>query len=153
MRTHCLVAVLLFMVSAALAQEKPLSSVPTPNLGSRASASVILQQALSRSFANHPGYWEGNAGSDTRSAGSSRSRHQEVGTHQGGFSPGKLVWNFTGKHKLVPLLDLTVVKVNPTQPWSVQPKTLSEFGTFVSQHKPGDLVNKATQSLMSAMHR
>ena len=66
-----------------------------------------------------------------------------------GFAPASLEWTFTGKHKFVPSLDLTVIQVKPGER-SIAPKADSEFGTIVPGR--GYLWTKATRSLMAALH-
>lgn len=67
-----------------------------------------------------------------------------------GFSPASLIWDFAGKHKLIPALDLTVIQVKPGEKKIPATKPDAEFGTFESRR--GVLWAKATRSLMAALH-
>ena len=154
MRLHFAAVVVVFSFGAALAQEKELISAPTPNLVLTPNhASLTLQQAFARSFEDHRWYWEADGLARLPLGNYRCQRCRNMGSRQRGFSPAKLVWNYDGKHRLFPLLDLTVIKLTPGQPSLIQQKPASEFGTFVSGRMPTNLWNRAGQSLMSVMHR
>src|SRR5262249_43085258 len=143
-----------FIVSGALAQEKELIDAPTPNLSTQANrASLTFQQAVTRSFEDPHWYWEGGGATGAPSVPYRCFTCRKISTHQGGFSPGKLVWNLSGKHKLLPIVDLSVIKLTPGEPTLIQQKPPSEYGTVVAGRSPTRLWNKATQSLMNVMRK
>lgn len=74
--------------------------------------------------------------------------HRMMAVEQG-FSPATLSWNFTGKYKFMPSLDLTIVQIKPGEPIiSISPD--AQYGVFELK-RSAKLWAKATQSLMAAL--
>ena len=140
--------VLLFSASFGFTQGNGLIDVPLPNLNRG------LQAYQNRNFQNinqnggqTSHYWEVN---DQIRAPFETYKYLPVGTMaiDNGFSPATLEWSLSGKHKFVPALDLTVIKLKPGEPVVPQPAT--QFGTV--QTERGHLLNRAKQSIMGFLH-
>ncbi len=146
--------VVVFAVSAALAQEKELISAPTPNVSETPNrASLSFRQAVERSFDDRRWYWEADGLTRFPLGAYACQVCRGTRSYQGKVGTGKLVWDLGGKHRLLPVLDLKVTKLALGRPTLVQEKSPEDFGTFVSGRSPIRLWNKATQSLVSVMHR
>ena len=146
--------VVVFAVSAALAQEKELISAPAPNLSEAPNrASLSFQQAVERSFDDRRWYWEADGSTRFPAGVYACQACRGTRSYQGKIGTGRLVWDLSGKHGLLPVLDLKVTKLRLGQPTLMQEKPAMNYGTFVSPGRPTRLWNKATQSLGSVMHR
>ena len=108
------ITVVVACLSCAWSQQKQLVSLPEPNLPDNAFSRYTnlfghstLRTSLQRSW-----YWEAN---DLTQAPSGANKYLPKGvvTSNSDFSPATLEWTFTGKRKLMPTLDLTVVKIKP----------------------------------------
>jgi hypothetical protein len=115
MRFEFLALVVLSSLGCAWAQQKELVSAPLPNRSMSASSTYanLFDQSTPRSSAQRSWYWEAN---DQIQAPSLTDKYLPKGAvlnSSSDFSPASLEWTFTGKRKLMPTLDLTLVKIKP----------------------------------------
>ena len=74
--------------------------------------------------------------------------HRMMAVDQG-FSPATLSWNFTGKYKFMPSVDLTIVQIKPGER-IIAANPDAQFGIFQAS-RGSRLWEKATQSLIAAL--
>jgi hypothetical protein len=146
-------AVFLFLVHGAWAQKAELPSAPsagTETSQQNRAASSFPEAGSQVSGSHRFWYWEID---DSIQPPFATYRYLKGGmtATDADFSPASLSWNFTGKHRLVPVLDLTVIQVNPSDGFSLRQKDKNPFGTFVSNR--GHYWDKATQSMIDALRR
>lgn len=110
----CVAVVVVFFLSCAWAQQKELVSAPLPNhlMSTSSRYASLFDQSTPRTSLQRSWYWEGN---DLTQAPSGTNKYLPKGvvTNSSDFSPASLQWTFAGKRKLMPTLDLTLVKVKP----------------------------------------
>jgi hypothetical protein len=114
MRLGSLVLVLISSLGCAWAQQKELVSAPLPNhsISTSSGHTNLFDQSTPRTSLQRLWYWEVNDLTQAPS-GSNKYLPKGVVTNNSDFSPATLEWTFTGKRKLMPTLDLTLVKIKP----------------------------------------
>jgi hypothetical protein len=148
---YAALAVVLFAVDA-LAQQGQLISGPTPNLPAQNNRhSLTYFDSIVRSSQQHWYWHDVRPTTPTLAPKPFIYRNAPVRTTSPGFSPGKLEWNLSGKHKLLPSLDLTVLRLRPGEPSLIEKQPGSEYGTFVSDRNP--IWEKAAESLKKILMR
>ena len=110
-----LVAIVVAGVSCSWAQQKELISAPLPNLPANRLIPYVgsfQQSVLSKNTLRRSWYWEAI---DLTQPLSETNKYLPRGvvTSNSDFSPASLQWTFTGKRKLMPTLDLTLVQIKP----------------------------------------
>jgi hypothetical protein len=120
----------------------PIQFDGTFDLRKHANAYFLKSASATPSF-RRSWYWE------TITAGSGPSaadRYLPVGTKasQPDFAPASLRWSFTGKHKVIPVIDLTVTKFKPGE---------KSFRGEPSSKQPSEnFWTKATHSISELLH-
>ena len=144
------VVVAVFFLGCAWAQQKELVSAPLPNHSISSSSRHInlFDQSTPRTSLQRSWYWEVN---DLTQAPSGANRYLPKGvvTNNSDFSPATLEWTFTGKRKLMPTLDLTLVKIKPGE-GTVRDGPNAQTGAAGSSR--GSLWDRATQSISDLLH-
>jgi hypothetical protein len=114
MRFGLLVLVVISGLGCAWAQQKQLVSAPLPNhpMSTSSHYANAFDQSIPRSSLQRSWYWEAN---DETQAPSLTDKFLPKGvvTNSSDFSPASLEWTFSGKRKLMPTLDLTLVRIKP----------------------------------------
>ena len=150
MQLGSLVVVLLSCLGCAWAQQKELVSAPLPNHPIDASSRYInlFDQSIPRTSLQRSWYWEVN---DLARAPSGANKYLPKGvvTSNSDFSPATLEWTFTGKRKLMPTLDLTLVKIKPGE-GTIHDGPNAQTGAAGSSR--GSLWDRATQSISALLH-
>jgi hypothetical protein len=127
-----------------------LVSAPLPNHSTNASSRYtnFFDQSTPRTSLQRSWYWEVN---DLTQASSGANKYLPKGviTNNSDFSPATLEWTFTGKRKLMPTLDLTLVKIKPGE-GTVRDGTGAQTGAAGSSR--GSLWDRATQSISDILH-
>jgi len=135
---------------SVFAQDKELVSAPTPNVQTHAPVyhAFDFQVNATSSTWRHSWYWEVP---DFSPSWQEINRYLPRGAKIGNtdFEPASLRWNFEGKRKVVPVIDLTVMQIKPGEKASPA-ATSVDNGT--SQFAPGALWNKATHSISELLH-
>ena len=144
------ITVVVACLSYACAQQKELVSAPLPNPSTRfiVPYSIFFGQSPPRTSLQRSWYWEVN---DLTQAPSGANRYLPKGvvTSNSDFSPATLEWTFTGKRKLMPTLDLTLVKIKPGE-GTVHDGPNAQTGAAGSSR--GSLWDRATQSISDLLH-
>jgi len=149
MRIWVLIVGISFLGSA-WAQQKDLVSAPLPHYPARAFApySTLLQQSVSpRTAFERSWYWEANILVPVPSL-ANKYLPKGVVTNNSDFSPASLQWTFSGKRKLMPTLDLTVVKIKPGE-GMIHDETGPQLSTGPDR---GHFWNWATHSISDLLH-
>ena len=144
------VVLAVFFLGCAWAQQKELVSAPLPNHSTNALPRYtnLFDQSTPRASLQRSWYWEVN---DLTQAPSGANKYLPKGvvTSNSDFSPASLEWTFTGKRKLMPTLDLALVKIKPGE-GTVHDGPNSPTGTAGSSR--GSLWDRATQSISDLLH-
>ncbi|HLH07582.1 MAG TPA: hypothetical protein VKW78_10115 [Terriglobales bacterium] len=144
MRVSCLFVVV-FLSMGAWTQQAKLVSAPTPHLQSDSPDAYTRTFQLYATPTLTEGrlwYWEVN---DCRLAPSAADKYLPAKARvNNDFSPATLEWTFTGKRKLMPVVDLTVIKIKPGE------GEKHTAGASVPDHS--GLWEKATHSMMDFLH-
>ncbi len=145
MRFHLAAVIVFFAISSALAQKKDLISAPSPNIQRcQGTARNFQQTANQNGRLRHYWYWEVE---DSIPAPLQIYKNQPSHVMAiDDFSPVSLKWTFTGKRKLVPLIDFTIVQVKPGEP-AVRQTSDGNFETAGFDR----LWDKATRSLVDML--
>jgi hypothetical protein len=106
------------------------------------------QNALSKTAVRRSWYWEAI---DLAQPLSDANKYlpKGVATANSDFSPASLEWTFTGKRKLMPTLDLTLVKIKPGEGTIHEGPAPASGGI---QPLRGRLWDRATQSISDLLH-
>lgn len=149
MGRYLVFALAAFTISA-FAQQKELLSAPSPNVQPHVQLyrAFDFQENAAPSSLRHFWYWEVPAFSP-RLPETNRflPRGAKVGNPD--FEPASLRWSFTGKRKVVPLIDLTVLQIKPGE--KLKPSGESA-ASGTAQTAPGILWTKATHSISELLH-
>ena len=144
--------VLAALTLPAFAQQKDLVSAPSPTVQPRKQFSRTFNfhengNEMTTAF-RHQWYWEVPEFSpDWQEINRNLPRGAKIGTND--FNPASLRWNFEGKRKVVPVIDLTVMQIRPGE------KTSSAAALPVdgpTQFSAGALWTKATHSISDLLH-
>jgi len=145
-----IVTVVVLAVGCGWGQQKQLNSAPLPHFSGRAVSpySVLLQQSvLPKTALQRSWYWEANILAPVPSL-SSRYLPKGVVTGNSDFSPASLQWTFTGKRKLMPVLDLTLIRIKPGE-GMIHDQPGPQLTTGPDR---GHFWNWATQSISGLLH-
>ncbi len=147
-----LVAVaVLSCLGCAYAQQKELISAPLPNLPANRLIPYVgsfQQNVLSKTALRRSWYWEAIDLTQPLS-GANKYLPRGVTTSNSDFSPASLQWTFTGKRKLMPTLDLTLVKIKPGE-GTIHDGPDAQTGAAGSSRS--SLWDRATQSISDLLH-
>jgi len=150
MRLGFLALVVLSGLGCGWTQQKKLVSAPLPHhlIDASSRYTNLFGQSTPRTSLQRSWYWEVN---DLTQAPSAANKYLPKGvvTSNSDFSPATLEWTFTGKRKLMPTLDLTLVKIKPGE-GTVRDGPNAQTGTAGSSR--GSLWDRATQSISDLLH-
>ena len=127
------------------AEEAGFRALPHHLIDASSRYTNLFDQSTPRTSLQRSWYWEVN---DLTQAPSGANKYLPKGvvTSNSDFSPATLEWTFTGKRKLMPTLDLTLVKMKPGE-GTVRDGPNAQTGTAGSSR--GSLWDRATQSQIS----
>jgi hypothetical protein len=143
------VTVVVVGFSCAWAQQKELVSAPLPNssAGALPQYSGLLQQSFfPRTALQRSWYWEANILARAPSL-ADKYLPKGVVTNNSDFSPASLEWTFSGRRKLMPTLDLTLVKIKPGE-GMIRDKPGTDSSVGSDRH----LWDRATRSISDFLH-
>ena len=149
MRLYLVAAFAAFALSA-FAQDKDLISAPSPSVQSRAQLyrTFDFQENDATPTFRHQWYWEvPDFGPSWQEINRYLPRGAKIGSND--FSPASLHWNFEGKRKVVPVIDLTVMQIKPGE--KANP-TVSHADNAPAPFAVATLWTKATHSISSLLH-
>ena len=150
MRFEFLAVIVLSSLGCAWAQQKELVSAPLPNhpMSTSSRYGNLFDQSTPRTSLERSWYWEVN---DLTQAPSGANKYLPKGvvTNNSDFSPASLEWTFTGKRKLMPTLDLTLVKIKPGE-GTVHDGPDPQTGAAGSSRS--SLWDRATRSISDILH-
>jgi hypothetical protein len=145
-----IITVVVANFSCAWAQQKALVAAPSPNNPANASAqySSLLQQTFfPRTTLQRSWYWEANIFTQVPSL-ANKYLPKGVVTNNSDFSPATLEWTFSGRRKLMPTLDLTLVKIKPGE-GMIRDEPGADSGKGPDR---GHFWNWATHSISDLLH-
>lgn len=146
----CFAFVLAAFALLAFGQEKDLVSAPTPNVPQRLQqrhAFTFQENTTAPSF-RHSWYWEvPDFSPDLAERNRWLPRGAQISNSD--FTPASLRWNFEGKRKIVPVIDLTVMQIKPGERSTT---AVPSADNSTSQFAPGALWTKATHSISELLH-
>jgi hypothetical protein len=151
MRLRFFVFVAIFSFNCALAQQKGLISAPSPNLPAHPQGypAFTFQRSVIQEYSvRHNWYWELHDGLQLPQE-TYKYLPRGMRPKDPDFAPATLEWTFSGKRKLMPSLDLTIIKIRPGQR-TVYQRPGAEFGS--ARPDRSHLWTKATRSLGDALH-
>ncbi len=146
-----LVAIVVVGVSCSWAQQKELISAPLPNLPANRLipyVGVFQQNVLSKTALRRSWYWEAIDLTQPLSV-ANKYLPKGVATSNSDFSPASLQWTFTGKRKLMPTLDLTLVQIKPGEGTVHEPPDADSRGL---ESLRGNLWDRATHQISDFLH-
>ena len=147
MRKLAIFVAVLVCAGKALAQEAATPAAPNANKFSRPVPKLMFGTP-GKSVAQRPWYWEVD---DSIHPPFPTYRYlRGTMTQDEGFSPVALTWNFSGKHPLMPALELAGMQLKPGERMAFLGHPTDHYGTVVSDQNR--LWSKASHALIAALH-
>jgi hypothetical protein len=147
MRKLVIFALLLFSAGLVSSQNAPPIANPSAVKISRPAQKLAFETASKPVTEQRYWYWEVD---DSIRAPFPTYRYLPgTMTHNDGFAPISLSWTFSGKHPLLPTLELAGMQIKPGERMTFLSRPSDSYGTVVSE--PGSLWNKASHVLLAAL--
>ena len=156
MRLRLTVVSTAFVLSAfalsALAQDKELISAPSPQVHPHVQGqrSFDFQGNGTAPVFRHYWYWEVTDFAQPPLREINRNLPQGAKVNSNDYMPAALRWNFEGKRKVVPTIDLTVMEIRPGEKTSAATSATNNW--MPSSSTAGILWTKATHSISDLLH-
>jgi len=147
MRKLAIFAAVLLCTGVALSQQPPPAG-PSATKIARPAQKLVFETANKPVLVQRYWYWEVDG--SIRAPFPTYRYLPGTMTHDDGFAPVSLSWTFTGKHPLLPTLEVAGMQIRPGEGINFFSRPSDSYGIVESQ--PASLWSKASHALMAALH-